>query len=222
MKPTLSVRTLCLGPLDTNCHLIGPKEGGPCLVVDPGYEPERIVAALRERQWTPALYLVTHGHFDHVTALRDMSRDFPAPIAMHPADSAWAFNPLPGRIQMFPIPPNPGPIERSLAEGQAWEDLGYTYRVIHTPGHSPGGVCFYFEDFRLLVAGDTLFAGSIGRLDLPLGQPDLMPASLAKLMALPDDVTVLTGHGSSTTIGRERRTNGYILEMGLGASEDLG
>jgi glyoxylase-like metal-dependent hydrolase (beta-lactamase superfamily II) len=211
--PRLLIEKLELGPLPTNAYLLANEQTREALVVDPGFEPERICAALDEREWTVAAYLITHGHFDHVTALADMVAVRPAPVGIHSADAAWAFSPLTGRFQFFPTPKAPPRIDRNWQEGQSWTDAGLTYSVIETPGHSPGGVCFYFELQRLLVAGDTLFAGSIGRLDLPLAEPKAMSGSLRKLMKLPDDVLVLPGHGPATTIGDERAGNPFIREM---------
>lgn len=208
--PDLAVTSLALGEIQSNCHILGNTETRQALVVDPGYEAETIDRRLTRLGYTVAAYLITHGHFDHVTALADLHRLRPAPIGMHPADSVWAFSPLPGRFQFFPTPKAPERIERAWADGQEWTDAGLTYRIITTPGHSPGGVCFYFPGHKLLVSGDTLFAGSIGRLDLPLADPKAMPESLSKLMSLPDAVVVLPGHGPATTIGRERATNPHL------------
>jgi glyoxylase-like metal-dependent hydrolase (beta-lactamase superfamily II) len=205
--------SLAVGEIQSNCHLLLAPDRPQALVVDPGYEADRIDDTLRREGLSVAAYLITHGHFDHVTALAEMVRRHPAPVGLHPADAAWAFSPLPGRFQFFPTPKAPPHIDRAWADGQEWEDAGLRYRVIATPGHSPGGVCLHFPEAGLLVAGDTLFQGSIGRLDLPLAEPAAMADSLRKLLALPDATVVLPGHGPATTIGAERAHNPFLQDL---------
>ena len=113
----------------------------------------------------------------------------------------------------YPAPEAPPSIERTLADGQEWEDIGLPYRVIETPGHSPGGVGFYFEDENVLFGGDSIFRGSIGRSDLPGSNPAQLAESLQKLMALPDDTVVYCGHGPETTIGVERQSNPFLNDF---------
>lgn len=206
----MHVEKLTVGLAASNCYILMNEETGQALVIDPGDEAEVILAALARLKATVVAYPVTHGHVDHVSALAAVHRAHPAPIALHPEDQSWAFSP---RNQMQPYygpPEPPGRIERDLADVQEWTDAGFRYQVIHTPGHSPGGVCFLFPDHNLLVSGDTLFQGSIGRTDLPGGDLCVLQQSLARLLELPDSLRVLPGHGPDTTLAAERRSNPFL------------
>lgn len=206
----MRVETLTVGLFASNCHvLIGP---GGVLVVDPGGDADSILDLLAANNWPPAAYLITHGHVDHVQALADVHARFPAPIGMHPLDAAWAFTDLNALPPYYDAPRAPPRIDRAWAEGQHWSDAGLVYAVIETPGHSPGGVCFHFPTEGVLIAGDTLFQGSIGRTDLPGGDPRAIEASLRRLARLPKETQVYCGHGPATTIGRELRSNPYLRD----------
>jgi glyoxylase-like metal-dependent hydrolase (beta-lactamase superfamily II) len=212
----MKIETLTLGPAATNCYILWTKRGGPALVIDPASEADAVLAFLRDHELRVAAYPITHGHVDHVSALAEVRRAFPAPVALHPADQAWAFQPINQLPPFLSTPEAPDRIERDLAEGQTWTDAGWTYRVLHLPGHTPGGVGFYFEQEGILFAGDTLFAGSVGRVDLPGGNARLLTQSLNRLVRLPDATTVYPGHGGPTTIGAEKQTN-YFMRYGVPA-----
>jgi len=205
----MHVDTLEIGPFSSNCHIIR-NEMGQALVVDPGAEAERIIQHLRHHHLNVVAYLLTHGHMDHVSALAEVHRAFPAPVALHPKDATWAFSPSNQMPPYYGIPEAPPEVERTLADGQTWEDIGLTYRTLWTPGHAPGHIVFYFEAQGVLIAGDLLFRGSVGRIDLPGGNRMDMQASLQKVMTLPDQTVVYPGHGPVTTIGDERRTNPFL------------
>lgn len=205
----MQVESLTVGLFASNCHFL-VADGGRALVVDPGGEPERLLTLLDERGWIPAAYLLTHGHVDHVHALAPLHARYPAPIGLHPLDAAWAFTDLNAYPPYYDTPVAPPRLDRAWADGEEWTDAGLTYRVIETPGHSPGGVCFHFPAEKVLLAGDTLFQGSVGRTDLPGGDARLLAASLRKLLTLPDETVVYCGHGPRTTIGRERRSNPFL------------
>jgi glyoxylase-like metal-dependent hydrolase (beta-lactamase superfamily II) len=203
----VNITTLVVGAYAANCHLI---EGAAAalLVVDPGADAERLLARLKGRRI--AAYLLTHGHVDHLSAVRQLAATLPAPVAMHPADARWAFTPLNQLTLDYPVPQKPPGTLRALADGQVWEEAGLRYRILETPGHTPGSVCFYFEDERALFTGDTLFAGSVGRTDLPGGDEDLLAQSLERLAALPVDTALYPGHGPASTIGAERAGNIFL------------
>jgi hydroxyacylglutathione hydrolase len=209
----MNVQILTLGPVGTNCFIVWNRDGGNALVIDPSSEATVILDFLDRHRLRVTAYLLTHGHVDHLSALSEAHRARPAPVAMHPEDQRWAFLPINQLPPFYPPPPPPPPIERALAEGQTWTDGDWSYRVLHTPGHTPGGVAFYFEDQRALFGGDTLFRGSVGRVDLPGGDARRMTQSLRRLATLPDDTVVYPGHGETTTIGEEKRTN-YFLQPG--------
>lgn len=205
--------SLEVGPFASNCHLVRPRGETQVLVVDPGDEAESIRAVLDPRGWSVAAYLLTHGHMDHVSALAEMVRAFPAPVGLHPRDASWAFREANTMPPFYPTPPRAVPIDREWQEGQQWTDLGLTYEIWETPGHSRGSVSFYFKDAGLLFSGDVLFADSIGRSDLPGGHAPTLAHSIRRLLTLPDEVRVYPGHGPATTIGRERRRNPFLRDF---------
>ena len=209
----MQVASITVGAFASNCHLLSGRPG-EAIVVDPGEEPDRIAAELLRRRWTPVAYLLTHGHMDHVHGLAAMLDRFPAPVGLHPRDAEWAFSEWNAMPPYYDQPRAPGAIARAWQEGQRWSDAGLDYVVIESPGHSPGGVCFHFVAERVLVAGDTLFQGSVGRTDLPGGDARVLAASLRRLAQLPDDTRVLCGHGPATTMGSEKRENPFLQGLG--------
>lgn len=208
----MKVASLFVGPLQSNCHILA-NERNEALVVDPGGEPDRLLAFLDKHQLTVIGYPLTHGHVDHVSGVAALYAKHPAPIGMHPSDLSWAFserNQIPGAYGPPEAPPT---VEREYADGQVWSDGGWTYHVLHTPGHSPGSVSFYFEAENVLVSGDVLFRGSVGRSDLPGGNARVLTQSLKRLAALPDATRVYPGHGPATTMGEEKRSNFFLLHL---------
>jgi len=204
------VDTRVVSLFDSNCHIIRQENRTDVLLVDPGDNAPDIIAFLREHNFSVAVYLLTHGHVDHVSGLAEMVATMPAPVAMHPRDARWAFTRRGAMPPYYDAPKPPPSIDRMLAEGQEWSDAGLTYTIIETPGHSPGGVAFYFAGENILVSGDSLFRGSIGRSNLPGANPSDLVASLKKLMALRDSTVVYSGHGPTTTIGEEKRHNPFL------------
>ena len=207
----MDIVSITIGPFAANCHILVGQDR-QAIVVDPGAEPDLIEAELASRRLTVVCYALTHGHMDHVGALAELHRRHPAPIGLHPADAAWAFTEANQWPPYYTVPVLPAPIARTWSDGQVWTDAGLTYRVLATPGHSPGGVCFHIESEGLLVSGDTLFEGAVGRTDLPGGDPAALTASLRRLAQLPRHVIVLPGHGDRTTIGDELRRNPFVRE----------
>ncbi len=170
-----------------------------------------MIAYLKDRGLSVAAYLMTHGHCDHISALATVHDVFPAPVAMHPGDWAWAFtdaNTLPPFFSTAPRQPQSECID--FTDGAAYTHAGLDFAIIETPGHTPGGVCIYFERDGVLITGDTLFAGSVGRTDLHGGDSRVLAASLRKLRRLPDDTRIFPGHGPASTIGQEKRTNFFM------------
>ena len=206
----MRVESLTVGPFESNCHLI-IGDNNQTLVIDPGDDAQKIIQFIRKNKLNVIGYPITHGHIDHVSGLAAVHTEFPAPIGMHPRDETWAFSP----VNMFPPfynqpPEAPSKIERTYQEGQTWEDGGMRYNILETPGHSPGSVSFYFPDEKILISGDVLFQGSIGRTDLPGGDMRVLEKSLKRLCELPDDTIVYPGHGPATTLGIEKKTNFYL------------
>ncbi len=213
-QPPVEVESLEVGPFASNCHVLCPAGSSRALLVDPGDDADRILDLLKRRGWTVDRYLLTHGHMDHVFALAEMLGAQPAPVALHPLDAAWAFTSANTMPPCYVEPPRAVPIARHWADGQRWVDLGLAYEVWHTPGHSRGSVSLVFREAGLLFPGDVLFAGAIGRPDLPGGDARALAASLKRLLTLPDETRVYPGHGGPTTIGRERRHNPYLRDFG--------
>jgi hydroxyacylglutathione hydrolase len=210
-EDTMEYLALPTGEIQANCCIIWGSER-KAVILDPGAEPERILDALKERNLEVAAYMMTHGHMDHIGALGDLYAARPAPVGLHPDDRIWAFTRVNQYPPFYPVPRKPAAIERNLADGQEWRDADLAYRCIATPGHTPGSVCFFFPEVRVLFTGDTLFADSVGRTDLPGGDSRILKESLRKLAALPDDTTVVPGHGPQTDLGAEKEHN-YFLQF---------
>lgn len=191
------------GPIDTNGILIGcPKTKKAAIIDAPQDVTPLLLSRVEELGLTVEMLLLTHSHQDHIADVALIKKKFKIPVYIHPLDAPNLEEPgadlLPIFIQVKPVKP-----DHLLADGQVIELGSLTFKVIHTPGHTPGGVCFYSEEDNLLLSGDTLFRGSCGRIDFPLSSPADMWRSLKKLAALPLVTRVYSGHGDPTTIGKE-------------------
>ena len=208
---TLAIHTLRLGPLDNDTYLLVDEESRATAVVDVGFDPEAVIEAVGRLALEVRLLLNTHAHYDHVAGMRTVQRACGGDYHLHPADRPL-LDQLSAQGAAFGFPPAepPEPVH-DLAHGQAIAVGAETLRVIHTPGHSPGGVCFHHGDD--LLSGDTLFAGSVGRTDLPGGSFEALERSIReRLFVLGDRVRVHPGHGPATTLGEERRHNPFVGE----------
>ncbi len=203
------METIAVGPFEVNCYVIR-SDTPDALVIDPGADADRISSFLKSNRLNVKGYLLTHGHVDHISAVDDLLKIYPAFVAIHPEDGRWAFSKKNELLPFYNAPKNRPPEIRQIQDGQEWDDAGLKYRVIATPGHSPGGVCFYFPEAKVLFSGDTLFQGSVGRTDLQAGNSKVLSQSLEKLSQLPADVRVFPGHGPDTTIGIEKETNPFL------------
>jgi len=206
----LIIKQLPLGQIQTNCYIVGCQKTREGVIIDPGDEAAKILAEVESAGLSIKYVLNTHAHFDHILANGDVVRATGAPLALHPLD-------LPllrarGGAALFGMdaPPSPEP-DMLLAEGDEIAFGTHTLQVLFTPGHTPGHVSFYEPSAGVIFDGDVLFAGGIGRTDLPGGDFETLMHSInEKLMTLPDDVTVCSGHGPVTTIGRERAGNPWL------------
>lgn len=209
----MKIRVVETGAFFENCYIIW---GSPdqAIVVDPGDDAALIMDDLRKNGLTPSAYFLTHGHIDHISALDGLLAAFPATVYLNREDAAWAFSNLNAIPPYLPLKKTPDVLDTDLHEGRLIEAGPLKARVICTPGHTPGGVCFAFDADAVLVSGDTLFSGSIGRTDFQGGSMRKMRDSLAALMELDDAYQVLPGHGEATTIGAERANNPYIAKLG--------
>jgi hydroxyacylglutathione hydrolase len=212
------------GAFQANCYLVAAGEGEPCVIVDPGQDAvEPVAEALAKYRLSPVAALLTHGHFDHVFSVTPICDGNDIPAWIHPEDRGMLNDPMKGlstqssaffggKLEMR----EPADV-RELSDGAELDLAGLKLTVDHTPGHTRGSVVFHTaleEGGRVMFAGDTLFAGSIGRTDLPGGDMRTMTETLrTKILPLADDTVVLPGHGGSTTIGRERASNPYLLDL---------
>ncbi|WP_457639756.1 MBL fold metallo-hydrolase [Persephonella sp.] len=202
------IRVLTVGPLSENTVIVIDEDTKEAVVVDPGAEKDRIKKELEG--YKLRYILATHGHLDHVGQVGYLKKIFDVPFLMSEKDLFLINNDIfPGFGQYIGAVKCPEP-DAFLKEGDCIKFGRFSLEVIETPGHTPGSVCFYDESNSFVITGDTLFKGSIGRTDLPGGDMRRMESSLKKLMELPDDTDVIPGHGETTKIGIEKKTNPYI------------
>jgi hydroxyacylglutathione hydrolase len=205
------LETFPVGPLACNCTILGDEEAHEAIVIDPGDEVSRIAKRLTELGLQLKQILVTHAHIDHVGGALKLKRLTGAPIFLNENDLPL-LKMMAGQAAWLGVQtPETAPPDESLKDGLVVGLARYPAQVIHTPGHTQGSVCLHFAPLKLLVAGDTLFAGSIGRTDLPGGNFDQIIESIrSRVLALPDETEVLPGHGPATTIGEERKFNPFL------------
>lgn len=191
------------GPLDTVCYLVGDESAGEAMVVDaPKDVSIEVLQAAGNANLKIILIVNTHGHWDHIADNAPLQEATKAPIAIHPLDEERIRSPGSAMMQI-PFEIKPTKAGRHLKEGDVIKIGKLTFKVLHTPGHSPGGICLYEPKQGVLLSGDTLFAGSYGRTDLPGADPRMMESSLKRLSRLPPHTSVFPGHGPSTSIGQE-------------------
>lgn len=208
------ITTLAVGPIMANCFILGCEETLAAAVIDPGDEADRILMSLADSRLTLKYIINTHGHFDHVGANKPLKDATGAPILIHALDAPM-LNQLSASAAAWGLSAdNSPPPDRMIEEGDTIAVGNITLTVIHTPGHTPGGISLKADGH--VFVGDTLFAGSIGRTDFPGGDFETLRVSIQnKLFLLGDDVQVYTGHGPHTTIGREKRTNPFVGERAV-------
>lgn len=204
---------LPVGPLQCNCSVIGDETTRDAMVIDPGDDIDDVLALIRKHSLQVKQIVITHAHIDHVGGAMKLRASTGAPILLNQNDyallkmldaqAAWVGMKAPGKVE----------IDQSVGQADTVHAGTITASVLHTPGHTEGSVCLYFPAEKTLIAGDTLFAGSIGRTDLPGGSFEKIIRSLHDtLLALPDDTAVVPGHGRLTTIGDERESNPFLLK----------
>ena len=199
------VKSLTVGPLESNCFIVGDERSKRAMIVDPGDEPDRIMSAVGEEGFSVDYLVCTHAHFDHVGAVPDVRKETGAKILVHKdeLDIYHAARDM-AAFWGYDMEPLPEP-DLLVKDGDEIKLGALLFRVLHTPGHSPGGACLFGEG--VVITGDTLFAGSVGRTDFHGGDMTMLKQSFGRLLALPPDTKVLAGHGPASTIGRERSEN---------------
>ena len=203
------IKDLTVGPIMANCYIVGCEETKTAAVIDPGDEADRILMVLAESGLTVKTIINTHGHFDHVSANKRMKEVTGAELLIHALDAPLLSQLSATAAAWGMSSEDSPPPDRTIAHGEVVQVGRMALRVIHTPGHTPGGISLHAD--KVVFVGDTLFAGSIGRTDFPGGDFGVLKASIQeKLFTLPDDTTVYPGHMGLTTIGREKRTNPFV------------
>ncbi len=210
------ILTIVSRPFEQNSYVAWLEGRKDCLVIDPGFEPGKIVAALQQHELTPAAFLITHGHSDHIAGIGALKERWPeCPIVIGVNEADKLINPARNLSAKYGIPLTSPPADRLVAAGETIDYAGFQLEVREVPGHSSGHVIFIWRqhDPAVVFGGDVLFAGSIGRTDFPDGSFDQLAAGIREhLFTLPDNTIVLSGHGPATTVGQEKQTNPFVGE----------
>lgn len=211
--PAPTITPFVLGDYQTNCLVVHVDGSSSCWIVDCGLEPDEMLDWIADRKLQPQAVLLTHSHLDHIAGVdRALTRFGKLPLFIHEAETGFCSDATMNLSALIGMPVTCTEPDHYLKDGETLDLAGTTWRVLHTPGHSPGGACFVHDESKQALVGDTLFAGSIGRFDFPTSDPDKLRHSIhAVLMKLPDDMTIYPGHGPKTTIGRERRMNPFVV-----------
>lgn len=206
----MQIHELVVGPLKTNCYIV-TSDQNHAVVIDPGFEAEKIVAKIRELGVKPKFILLTHGHFDHILAVDEIRGKYNIPAYIGVNEKEVINSPQMNLAGAFMGLNFSSDADVYLTDGQEIKLAGFRIKVLEVPGHTPGGLCYYFEDENLVFSGDTLFHESVGRTDFPGGSSSaLMNGIRNKLFTLPDDTKVYPGHMSETTIGHEKVNNPFF------------
>lgn len=208
----MKIMYMVLGPFMTNTYILCNEETMEGLVVDPSFSPEQYIKAIKEKKIHLTSIFLTHAHVDHMAGMNELRKAFPeARMYMDKRDRPFLRDPERNLSYMFPTPTLVDDADVWVKDGDEIETSGYTFQVIDTSGHTPGGISFYLKKEGIVFTGDSLFQGSIGRTDFPGGSMKELTGSIRKnLFTLPDSTVVLSGHGEQTTIGQEKRTNPFL------------
>lgn len=214
----VQIQGFALGPFATNCYVIHVPPDPACWIIDASFEPDPLIAYVREHNLTPERIILTHAHIDHIAGLDLVRRAFPTgpdgqpvPVIIHEDEASWLTDPVLNLSASHGELIMTKPAEETFKGGETLSLAGTDWRVLHTPGHSPGGITLVHDESHSAIVGDTLFAGSIGRFDFPTSnEADLFNSIRDVLYALPDETIAYPGHGPTTTIGHEKRSNPFV------------
>ena len=201
---------LVVGPVATNCYIVSDENTKEAFIIDPGAEPERIIDKVKEIGVSVKAILLTHGHFDHISAVNELKREFGVDVYVGQEDADLMADMELNVSYMFGMP-YAARADKILRDGDVLEIAGFSIKVLFTPGHTKGGICFYLEKENVAFSGDTIFQQSVGRTDFPTGSARVLSESIKnKLFILPEDLQLFPGHGDSTTVGYEKKYNMFL------------
>ncbi|HWR82270.1 MAG TPA: MBL fold metallo-hydrolase [Candidatus Deferrimicrobium sp.] len=207
----MRVQIIVVGPFEVNCYLYWDAQSRDTVIIDPGGDEDSILQFIAVTELKPLAILLTHGHGDHIAAVGALKEKFRVPLCVGDGDKEMLTRPSEFVSAFYGRPVSSPPADKIVTDGQVLSFGSISLCVLSTPGHSPGGVCYYDERTGTLFCGDTLFHGSIGRTDLPGGSLDRLLSSIAtKILTLPDDCVCYPGHGPHTTVGAERISNPFL------------
>lgn len=202
---------ITVGPFQENCYIVGDEATGEGALVDPGDEAARITLAVEQTQLEIGSIILTHSHIDHVMAVAELAEEYSCPVLLH-AEAEEMLKALPQQAAMFGVKVGKVPaVDRYIESGETLEVGGLRLRSLYTPGHAPGHLSFHVESEGLVLSGDAVFAGSVGRVDLPGGNMEVLMKSIREeILILPDETRLYPGHGPATTVGEERVNNPFL------------
>ncbi len=211
----ITIDCYVLGPWQTNCYVIRDQNEAntDCWIVDAGFQPQPMIQAIKDAGLNPVMLIFTHAHIDHIAGAKEICDAFgdQLPLLIHPSEKDFLSDPTLNLSASAGYTITAPPADRFLEDGDQLDFAGFKWDIIHTPGHSPGGITLYQAESKVALVGDTLFQESIGRYDFPTSNgPQLFASIRDRLFALPEDVTAYPGHGPSTTIGHERVANPFV------------
>jgi len=202
------LKTFTVGPMEANCYILYSPDKREGLIIDPGAEGERLIKFIQEKKISIRYIINTHGHPDHIGANRKVKEHTSAPILIHQRDAPMLTKSDSILTLIFPLEYSSPPADTLIKDGDLIECAGMKLKVLHTPGHTPGGISLLTDDF--IFTGDTLFSGSVGRFDLPGGSQEVLLNSIRKILSLGENLTIYPGHGPSTSVGEELHSNPFI------------
>ncbi|MEA1949787.1 MAG: MBL fold metallo-hydrolase [Planctomycetota bacterium] len=210
----IDLKCIVSAPFEENTFVVRKKNRKDCFIIDPGLEPQRTIDFLDKNKLTPASFLITHGHSDHIGGNQALKQRWPdCPVVIGCGDAGKLTDPQQNLSAAFGVDLVSPPADVTLDDGEVYETAGFKLSVLEIPGHSPGHVVYHWADHspQIVLVGDVIFAGSIGRTDFPDGNfEDLKNGIHQKLFTLPDDTILYPGHGPSTTVGKEKATNPFV------------